>query len=574
MSYELYLASCKYLGIHTIVFSDPYFLIAAPSSFISSADGSVEVKTGSDLWLPCDVICNKEQQQPIQVTWFKQRWMISRQMLAEESFNTKNSTINQSWLFGNKIKSDNSQSTNAIRNHCSTSNRNSTWLHLRLISSDDHGTYTCVLGNTSSTIVNGTFDKSVAYDRVSYDVTVLHVPEKPEVHVTGSSASSITLQWWSSTETNSPIIAVVVQYALRGQVKRVLATNRSIRIDQLECGARYSFSVSSHNRVGASISSSPIIARTKGSVPTAPPQFQFVTHNSSHVSLYLSQWGNGGCPIKSFIVEFRSSIEKKWNLVNDNVQMSRTFTFGNFSTSEKYELRITSFNSAGNTTAAYFINSNQYQTVTGDLSNQYDRVIEQFSSENYHEDLFGSNRLVKIMSLCLFSTCLVVAGIFTYFCFRQRQRKGRLPDTNIQKTSQPSLELYGDVVKRFHDTGSNINAASGYTERLVSMTDRRPPVYSDFTTDQVHTDLAYASNPVSEFSPSISHQFNNFIPTQNLQSTYQHFPETPLAINQPYADQISYKTLPLQAENYNTGKYRTNQQKQHHKYRHRDINDI
>ena len=543
--------------------------------------GSVEAKTGSNLWLPCDVICDTEQQQPIQVTWFKQRWMISQQILAKESLNSQNSIIDQTWSFENENKSGiiYSQRSNAIRNHCYLSNRNSTWLHLRLISSDDHGSYTCVIGNTSSTIVNGPFDKSVAYDRVSYDVTVLHAPEKPEVHVTGSSASSITLQWWSSTGENSPIIAVVVQYTLRGQVKRVLATNRSIRIDQLECGKRYSFSVTSHNRVGTSISSSPIVVRTKGSVPTAPPQFQFVTHNSSHVSLYLSQWGDGGCPIKSFTVEFRSIIEKNWNLVSDNVQMSRTFTFGNFSMSGKYELRITSCNSAGNTKAAYFINSNQYQTVAGDLSNQYDSAIKQFSSDNYHENLFGSSRLVKIMSLCLFSTCLVVAGIFTCFCFRQRRRKERLPDANIQKTNQPSLELHGDVVKRYHDTGSNINTSSCYNGLLVMtdrshnffMTDRRPPVYSDITTYQVHTDLAHTSSPMSEFSPSISHQFNNFIPTQNLQSTYQHLSETPLAINQSYADKISCKTLPLKAENYNTGKYRTNQQKQH---RHWDINDI
>ena len=64
---------------------------------------------------------------------------------------------------------------------------------------------------------------------------------------------------------------------------------------------------------GTSESSVVVEARTKGRSPEAPPQFQFLTSNSTQATLYLSQWGDGGCPITHFMVYYRKgNTEKKW----------------------------------------------------------------------------------------------------------------------------------------------------------------------------------------------------------------------------------------------------------------------
>ena len=63
-------------------------------------------------------------------------------------------------------------------------------------------------------------------------------------------------------------------------------------------------------RSAGSSSPSPLVfGRTKGHPPSAPPQFQFVTSNETHASLYFTHWRDGGCNISHFSVEYKTDGE-------------------------------------------------------------------------------------------------------------------------------------------------------------------------------------------------------------------------------------------------------------------------
>ena len=78
--------------------------------------------------------------------------------------------------------------------------------------------------------------------------------------------------------------------------------------------------------VGSSESSEVIVARTKGRAPEAPPQFQFITSNSSQATLYLTQWKVGGCPITHFLVQYKKhGKQMHWTTGTEGGRVSDVF---------------------------------------------------------------------------------------------------------------------------------------------------------------------------------------------------------------------------------------------------------
>ena len=123
-----------------------------------------------------------------------------------------------------------------------------------------------------------------------------------------------------------------------------------------------------------------ISARTQGSAPISPTLSRdFLRVNSTSIVLNLAKWQNGGCPISSFVVEYRvrvptSSISNhdedstSWILVNNNVKpiissskdvgsepglASYFFSVLDLLPETRYTLRMTAHNSAGSTVHEY-----------------------------------------------------------------------------------------------------------------------------------------------------------------------------------------------------------------------------
>ena len=71
--------------------------------------------------------------------------------------------------------------------------------------------------------------------------------------------------------------------------------------------------------------------------------------------MWLDSWGDGGCAILYFIIEYRESQRSgDWSLVSNNVQPTeRVYSILDLNPATKYQLRVTAHNNAGSTQAPY-----------------------------------------------------------------------------------------------------------------------------------------------------------------------------------------------------------------------------
>jgi hypothetical protein len=58
-------------------------------------------------------------------------------------------------------------------------------------------------------------------------------------------------------------------------------------------------------RIGTGDPSDILNTRTKGSKPVIPEAGRFIEVSSNSITLHLSAWGDGGCPMLYFVVEHK-----------------------------------------------------------------------------------------------------------------------------------------------------------------------------------------------------------------------------------------------------------------------------
>jgi Down syndrome cell adhesion molecule len=135
-------------------------------------------------------------------------------------------------------------------------------------------------------------------------------PATPLLHSTGSSSSSIQLQWKLGDDGGSPVRGFVLHFKpdqgewTETRVERHLST---FALSGLRCGTQYHVYLVAYNRLGSSPSSVVLKERTRGSRPPPPPvgtADNFLLLNVTKIGLRLESWPDGGCPIVYFTVEF------------------------------------------------------------------------------------------------------------------------------------------------------------------------------------------------------------------------------------------------------------------------------
>ncbi|XP_071517137.1 cell adhesion molecule Dscam2-like [Panulirus ornatus] len=221
-------------------------------------------------------------------------------------------------------------------------------LTLADIQRSDTGHYTCTATNHHGS------------DTATYNLTVLVPPSAPSLHVTETTASSIRVQWSVEDTGGAALQGATLHYRSAGgewMTVEVDGSRRAYTATGLRCGTLHHFYLTAHNHIGSSAASSTEAARTKGRPPEAPPQFQFVTSNSSQATLYLAQWGDGGCPITHFSVQYRRASLTRWTTVGSEIPPSRTYAVGGLEAGGRYELRVTAHNAAGATPAHYTVST-------------------------------------------------------------------------------------------------------------------------------------------------------------------------------------------------------------------------
>lgn len=199
-------------------------------------------------------------------------------------------------------------------------------------------------------------------------------------------------------------------------------------LDNLQCGTMYQFTLAAFNKIGTGSASKMEVARTKGKKPISPEIYHFIRTNITSVSLDLSAWQDGGCPIQSFTVEFRkadSTNTNDWIVVSSNVPAKSRYSVTDLEPATVYNLRITSHNNAGSTIAAYIFKT---LTVNGD-GERNDLILAGDGAINNSVDGSNMNSIQRAFNfdsnilILLIGSILGIASalICACFCFRSRK---------------------------------------------------------------------------------------------------------------------------------------------------------
>ncbi|RZF38602.1 hypothetical protein LSTR_LSTR010935 [Laodelphax striatellus] len=121
----------------------------------------------------------------------------------------------------------------------------------------------------------------------------------------------------------------------------------------LWCGSRYLISVTAYNSIGTGDDSDMLNTRTKGSKPIIPEANRFIEVSTNSITLHLSAWSDGGCPMLYFVVEHKKKSQIDWNQVSNNVKPGGNFVVLDLDPATWYHLRVTAHNNAGFAVAEY-----------------------------------------------------------------------------------------------------------------------------------------------------------------------------------------------------------------------------
>lgn len=223
------------------------------------------------------------------------------------------------------------------------SNKNDFSLNLRNVQRHHQGNYTCHVKNP------------LGSDFIVYQLFVLVPPAPPELEISSSTTNSINLQWRVGDTGGASIRGFMLSYRKEiGDWEEILLDRRmdSHMLENLMCGTGYQFTISAFNRIGSGHPSNIETARTKGNKPQPPRKQHFVRANITSVSLELSAWQDGGCPILYFTIEYQKA-GTEWILVSSNVGPHRRFVISDLEPATGYSIRVTGYNNAGDTPAEY-----------------------------------------------------------------------------------------------------------------------------------------------------------------------------------------------------------------------------
>ncbi|XP_072378394.1 cell adhesion molecule Dscam1-like [Diabrotica undecimpunctata] len=289
-------------------------------------------------------------------------------------------------------------------------------LVIKDIQNVDQANYSCSVEN------------QYGHDEIVYSLKVLVPPEAPVLTVVESFTDSLLLRWSDQGNGGSPILGYVINYKRNHgdwEELQISARTDEHMLRNLWCGTKYLLYITAFNRIGTGLPCDIVPAQTKGTVPIQPKQFQMLTMNSTMVTVWLDSWGDGGCGILYFIIEYRSSRYSSWTTSSNHVKPTeRIYSILDLLPATEYQLKITAHNNAGDTEAVY-----NFTTLTP-LG-----VVPELTPPVSHsgDQPFYAN--AKVLVPIMLSVTVLVALIATLFW----RRKLRRDEQNRSIGESPSM---------------------------------------------------------------------------------------------------------------------------------------
>ncbi|XP_026825572.1 Down syndrome cell adhesion molecule-like protein Dscam2 isoform X16 [Ooceraea biroi] len=217
-------------------------------------------------------------------------------------------------------------------------------LFIKEVDRADAGEYSCYVEN------------SFGHDTVTHQLVVHAPPHSPQVTLTATTTNSLTMKLRPHPTDNAPIHGYTIHYKPEfgdWETVQISSTAQKYTLENLWCGSRYQIYVTAYNGIGTGDPSDILNTRTKGSKPIIPEAARFIEVSTNSITLHLSAWSDGGCPMLYFVVEHKKKHQQEWNQVSNNVKPGGNFVVLDLDPASWYYLRVTAHNNAGFAVAEY-----------------------------------------------------------------------------------------------------------------------------------------------------------------------------------------------------------------------------
>ncbi|TNN01624.1 hypothetical protein fugu_011006 [Takifugu bimaculatus] len=245
---------------------------------------------------------------------------------------------------------------------------------IRTVKAEDSGNYSCVASN------------NLGSDEITLNLQVQVPPDQPRLTVTKTTTTSITLSWIPGDNGGSSIRGYILQYSE----------------DNSEQWGSFPIS------------------------PSEQPQFAkehdlFTSINSTRARLNLAGWNNGGCPITSFVLEYRAVDSTTWTTAQ-RTTLTKSYILYDLQEATWYELQMKVTNSAGSAEKkAMFATLNPDGSTIPPLLKTGDPISDNMSGSS------GLKMVVTITSILVIAI-LVFIMLMVLKRRRREQRLKRLRD--------------------------------------------------------------------------------------------------------------------------------------------------
>nr|XP_015197155.1 PREDICTED: Down syndrome cell adhesion molecule isoform X1 [Lepisosteus oculatus] len=280
---------------------------------------------------------------------------------------------------------------------------------IRTVKAEDSGYYSCVASNNWGS------------DQIVLNLQVQVPPDQPRLTVSKTTSSSITLSWIPGDNGGSSIRGYILQHSEDNSEQwdslPISPSERSYRLENLKCGTWYKFTLTAQNGVGPGRISEIIEAKTHGKEPQfSKEQELFASINSTCVRLNLIGWNDGGCPISSFILEYRPVDTTVWTTAQKTTP-PKSYALSDLQEATWYELQMRVTNSAG-----FAEKKVKFATLNYDGST----IPPLTKTVDESKDSLSSNEGLKMMVTI---SCILVGIVLLFVLLvvlRRRRREQRL----------------------------------------------------------------------------------------------------------------------------------------------------
>ncbi|GFU19915.1 down syndrome cell adhesion molecule-like protein 1 homolog [Nephila pilipes] len=183
-------------------------------------------------------------------------------------------------------------------------------------------------------------------DEIVAQTSKFDPPKSPTVKITKSTSNSIQIQWERSEDVEGYLAYIREE---NGEWKEATLSPDVLtyNFENLKCGNAYQIYLVPFASGGKGERSQILSVKTNGRGPSAPQKDQFLQVNSTSVTVFLSAWDDGECPILHYFLRYKTQNEQQWTEIPVLSHRPRAFITG-LNPGQWYKLVAGARNSAGN----------------------------------------------------------------------------------------------------------------------------------------------------------------------------------------------------------------------------------